>query len=115
MKHYVLDNDLSDFARLVMKHVKRRKRDVLEAIRRLPGFKKEFILNDSAGVFHTHANEWAEGWAQSDLADGRPPKPLYGIVVPYGNTPSLMLFTQCPKEALEKEFPEAIVRFAMES
>lgn len=115
MSCIIYDKSISDFMTLVMQYTKRRKREVLEIVRKIPGFKKEFVINWSAQCFESHVEEWADGWAQSDLADGRPSKPLHKVWVPYGNTPSVMLFDRCPKEDIEKTFPEAIVRSTMEA
>lgn len=111
----IKNKQANDFIKLVMDSAKRRKSEIVNAVKNLPGFKKEFVLNNSAGVYATHADAWAEGWAQSDLQDGRPPKPLYVVMVPYGNTPSLLLFTEDPQSAMEEMFPETVVSVTMES
>jgi hypothetical protein len=111
----VVNDELDRFVEHVMAHTKRRKRDVIQLIRGLPGFKAEFILNDSWHVYESHVEVFAAAWAASDLQDGRPPKPLYEVCIPYGSTPSVMLFTHDPREQIEQLFPEAVVRVTMEA
>jgi len=52
---------------------------------------------------------------EEELVFGRAPKPLYLVIVPYGSTPSVLLFTHDPREQIEQLFPEAVVRVTMEA
>lgn len=111
----VVNAELDRFVGHVMAHTKRKKRDVIQLIKGLHGFRAEFVLNDSWDVLYSHVEVFAAGWAGSDLHDGRAPKPLYLVIVPYGSTPSVLLFTHDPREQIEQLFPEAVVRVTMEA
>lgn len=111
----VTNAELDRFVGHVMVHTKRKKRDVIQLIKGLHGFRAEFVLNDSWDVLYSHVEVFAAGWAGSDLHDGRAPKPLYLVTIPYGSTPSVLPFTHDPREQIEQLFPEAVVRVTMEA
>jgi len=111
----VTNAELDRFVGHVMAHTKRKKRDVIQLIKGLHGFRAEFVLNDSWDVLYSHVEVFAAGWAGSDLHDGRAPKPLYLVTIPYGRGDSVLLFTHDPREQIEQLFPEAVVRVTMEA
>ena len=112
----IIRSDQADkFAALVLQHTKRRKMYCICAMERMPGFKKTFVMNASNCMFFSHVEAYVQGWEASDVHDGRPTKSMWALMVPYGSTSHVLLYTQPPLPLLEAAFPEVMVRSTMEA